>query len=429
MHLSRYLKVVEPAEPDGEVLLYSCRRTSLVRLPAMLFAALQRGEADAATVRALKKLGMLVEDQEAERVEVHNLPAALNRLNPTLRLAVVVGMRCNFACRYCYEGDLKGDHAMDDAVAAQLLRYVGERLSPSKKRLIVDFYGGEPLLYMARIISLCQQFKALADRRGVSFQATLVSNGSLLTGERAAELAACGVTAAKVTIDGPAEVHDRSRPFRNGRGSFATIVANLRAAHHTLKLTLAGNFTATTWRQFPLLLDYLAENGLGPVAFAEVKFDAAMQINDVHGPADFREGTLSTEEPWLVEACLVLRREIRRRGYTYPRLQPSTCMIEQDDNIAVHFNGDLYKCVALVGREAFRAGDLRQGIVDGFRRTYCCGHWRANPACGACAYLPLCFGGCRFLTYQRTGAMAGVDCQKAYFDRALVPMLLDLAAT
>jgi radical SAM protein with 4Fe4S-binding SPASM domain len=47
------------------------------------------------------------------------------------------------------------------------------------------------------------------------------------------------------------------------------------------------------------------------------------------------------------------------------------------------------------------------------------GRWRDEPACRACPYLPLCFGGCRCLQFQREGTLAGIDCQRPFWDAAL----------
>ena len=40
-----------------------------------------------------------------------------------------------------------------------------------------------------------------------------------------------------------------------------------------------------------------------------------------------------------------------------------------------------------------------------------------------CAYLPLCFGGCRYMTYVRDGNIDQLDCKKEYFDASLETLL------
>ena len=62
-------------------------------------------------------------------------------------------------------------------------------------------------------------------------------------------------------------------------------------------------------------------------------------------------------------------------------------------------------------------GDVRTGVRD-YRASHGLDAWK-NDECLACAYLPLCFGGCRYMQLLRTGAMQGLNCQKEYFDRTL----------
>jgi uncharacterized protein len=62
-------------------------------------------------------------------------------------------------------------------------------------------------------------------------------------------------------------------------------------------------------------------------------------------------------------------------------------------------------------------GDLETGIGN-----YAVSHnldvWKKDE-CLDCAYLPLCFGGCRFLKMLRDGRIDDVDCRKKYLDETL----------
>jgi uncharacterized protein len=118
-----------------------------------------------------------------------------------------------------------------------------------------------------------------------------------------------------------------------------------------------------------------------------------------------------------MKAGLFLREEILRRGYTMERMQPVVCMMEHRNNILVNYDGDIYKCPGLIGRQEYKAGDIRTGIKD-YRDSHNLDNWK-NEECLDCEYLPLCFGGCRYMKYVRDGNMAGVDCKKPYFDATL----------
>ncbi|MFP3998271.1 MAG: SPASM domain-containing protein, partial [Desulfobacterales bacterium] len=49
---------------------------------------------------------------------------------------------------------------------------------------------------------------------------------------------------------------------------------------------------------------------------------------------------------------------------------------------------------------------------------YRTGHWR-NEQCAECEYLPLCFGGCRYMSYVKHSDPGVLDCRKDYLDACL----------
>ena len=64
-----------------------------------------------------------------------------------------------------------------------------------------------------------------------------------------------------------------------------------------------------------------------------------------------------------------------------------------------------------------RIGSLAEGVTD-YRQSHNLDMWKTDE-CLECAYLPLCFGGCRFFRRLTTGAMDGVDCRRAMYDATL----------
>ncbi len=422
MEKSKYLKTYTLPEAKGRRLLFSYRRTSLCLLSEAECLALEQGQADEQTMSQLAALGMLVPDRKEELQEVKGFYAELNRINPNVTAAVVLGMECNFACRYCYEGTLKGRHVMDDATAEQTLIFIKERFRGGKDKIHLDFYGGEPLLYPQRLRHLAGDLKAFAEARGSTFDFNLVTNGSLLTRKLVEELKRYGLAGIKVTIDGPAANHNSFRPFKNGRPSFAAIVKNLQAVSGLVEITLGGNFTKDNYQQFPKLLDELQALGLGPQQISKVSFNMVMAIKDQFASPEFNGGCGSVNEPWFIEAALHVRGEVMARGYQVAALRPEVCAVMIDDNFSVHYDGSLYKCLPLGGREQFKIGDVWEGVKadDGSHHL---DNWQEDKRCPDCDYLPLCYGGCRFMTYQRTGSMAGVDCQHDFFEQAIPSML------
>lgn len=96
---------------------------------------------------------------------------------------------------------------------------------------------------------------------------------------------------------------------------------------------------------------------------------------------------------------------------------PSVCMMEYRDGMIINHDGRIYKCPGLIGREEFCVGTIKSGIKD-YQKSHHLDNWK-NDECIECTYLPLCFGGCRYMKLIREGTMAGVDCKKEYLDSTL----------
>lgn len=424
MFFSPYLTVHRHQALAEQVLLFSTKTGALVLLPEEDYLALQQGAAENPYMDQLTDMEILVADPRAEQAQVRRYLEDINRYNPNLTLAVILGMECNFSCRYCFEGQQKGRKSMDDSTADQLVAFIQERFRPGTKKLILQFYGGEPLLYRRRIISLADQLKPFVEARGGEFSFDLVSNGSLLTAQVVDELNEWGLDGVKVTLDGPADNHNQFRPFKSGEASFGIIVDNLKQVAHKTKIRLGGNYTRENYHDFATVLDHLAREGLSPDHFELVNFNMVMQVGDKITNNDFSGGCAAMSESWLAAASLQVRQQVLQRGYPIGTIGPEPCAVEIDAAFTVHYDGSLYKCVTWIGHEAYRIGDVVHGVTEQALSNHHVGHWLRDEQCQTCTYLPLCFGGCRFMAYQRDGDMAQVDCRKSFYEATLEPMLL-----
>ncbi len=422
MELSKYIKAYPFKEKEGYVLLFSTKNASKVLVKEDTYKALKEGVTPAEKQALLSKLGMVVPDPVQEKRDVLTFFDRYNQRNREVNITAVVNMACNFACPYCYEGKRKGSLYMSPEIAESLVSFARKTFSESKKSLLVDFYGGEPLLSVDLIKSISTELKLVAEQRDGSYRFTLVTNGSLFKRSVAQELVPLGLDTARITLDGPAEVHNRYRPFRSGRGSFDTIIRNIKDTCDLVKVIIGGNYERDNYRRFPLLLDFLLAEGLTPGKIAGIKFDPVNRRPEGDaGLVDYDGGCRSINEPWLAEASTFLREEILKRGYATPKAGPILCMVEQKDSFVVSYDGTIYKCPAFLGREEFTVGNVHTGI-DEYAESHKLDNWK-NEECAACAYLPLCYGGCRYATFAQGGALSTLDCKKEYFDACLEGMV------
>ncbi len=417
MHLSRYLKIYSCPDRPGNLLLYSTRRGATILLPESILRAAEEGRLAPADQETLVRLGFLVPDPAAEQEELRGLLDGANRHRKIFNAIVVMNLDCNLACTYCYEGQRKEKRYLSDETAELLVTFIEERAISQGKEVILTFHGGEPLLSRELIGEISGRLKAAAEAKGVAFGFNMITNGTLLTRKVVEELVPLGLKGAKVTLDGPKDIHDRFRPFVSGKGSFDLIVSNVKEVCELIKLQIGGNFSRDNYREFPRLLDFLLEEGITPDKIHRLQF---VPITGTAGDAmhpDFNDGCLSVNEPWLIEATIFLREEIMRRGFSTPPIVMSACMVEFADDLVVNHDGALFKCPAFINWQGLSIGDLRSGITD-YRASHDLDAWKTDE-CLECAYLPLCFGGCKFMQLVRDGKIGGLDCKKPYLDATL----------
>jgi uncharacterized protein len=415
MYLSRYLKIYPDPDDPGSLIIYSTKRGSMIRVTAQLLDAAHSGLLPDSHRATMIRLGMLVTDPAEELAEMHDLVKRANSRSNLFRGIVVLNLSCNLACPYCYEDEFRADQRMSDATVATLVNWTVHEHMKKGRDVELQFYGGEPLLTLQTIHAVAAPLRDTAHSLGRKFSITMTSNGTLLSRRVVEELLPYNFTKANLTLDGPPQVHDVQRPYLSGNGSFATIVDNIREVCDLIRIDLGGNYYPHNWRDFPALLDLLLDAGITPERLGFVQF---FPVTPKSGSGvDLGSGCSSSCEPWLLEAVPTLHSEILKRGFKTPKPTMGACMVEFDNDLVINYDGSLFKCAAFMGWPELSIGTLEEGIRD-----YAVSHnltlWQ-NDECLACAYLPLCFGGCRLNPLLKTGSISGVDCRKEFFDATL----------
>jgi uncharacterized protein len=417
MELSSYLKAFPCPDKPGRVLLLATRRCAVLELSESKWTTIRdSGELPEKERETLLRLGVLTPDRAAEQDEMLDSFGRINRDSRHLAVLVTLTLECNLACPYCFEDPFRGRFVMSDATADLLLQRMTEHMAAGLD-ITMDFYGGEALLTLGLLKHIATGLKRAAQEHNAIFRFNIITNGTLLTLPVVEELLALGLAAVRITLDGPAEIHNQQRPFISGQGSFHTILANIRTIHERLPIDLGGNYTRDNYHRFPELLDQLLDEGINPAKLKAVVFSPVIPKSDGSVSGDMASTCTCGDEPWMIEAGLFLRQETIRRGFPTPRLRTSACMIEFKNDVVVGYDGGLYKCPVFMGEEQLRVGSLSEGVND-YRESHNLDVWK-NGECLECAYLPLCFGGCRFLRRLKTGAIDGVDCRRALLDASL----------
>ncbi len=132
---------------------------------------------------------------------------------------------CNCRCPYCYEEHTAVN--MTDEIVEAVKLFLNNQKKNGSKRLQLEFFGGEPTLKMNTVFNLSQYAKKLFSDPGDKFLGSMTTNGTLLDFDTFKQLNELGVRSFQITFDGPKHIHDKTRVFANGSGSYDIIWNNL----------------------------------------------------------------------------------------------------------------------------------------------------------------------------------------------------------
>ncbi|MDR3205159.1 MAG: radical SAM protein [Deltaproteobacteria bacterium] len=185
------------------------------------------------------------------------LPSHLLQFSEDKKPVVVWNMTraCNLSCLHCYCSATKepSHDELNESQAYNLVHSLTQYGVP-----VILFSGGEPLLH-----PLLFELIELAVKGGT--RAVLSTNGLLLTRDKALRLRDLGLAYVGVSLDGPAEPHDR---IRGRRGAFNEALAAVRIARDAgLKVGLRLTITQSNRLFLNDLFDLMIEENIPRVCF------------------------------------------------------------------------------------------------------------------------------------------------------------------
>jgi uncharacterized protein len=410
-------------------------------------------------LRTLEENGFLVSHPLADRSAVESYFAAFREDTSQLRVTILTTLQCNFACDYCYQGERAGDgraaEKMSLETAAQVASWIARQVDQVRpQRLVLTFFGGEPLLNVPAMIEIAERSSRHAAWRGVAQCVSIITNGLLLTPEIVERMTPLGLTGVKVTLDGDRDAHDRKRPLRGGQGTFDRIIENIRRVAPLLPVTIGGNFDADTADRYPALLDFLGAQDfarrLSKVSFkpvirpAETALprrvipvtpvgpDASAPVRScmsAAGPSTGRSHAATSGSPCdschvADDAMTFLREETRRHGFpTADGVHMGPCEVYRRHSHTIGPDGSLYACPGFTGEFALAVGhiDGRRDVshAAAARRLDRLAPWRR---CGDCPFIPVCGGGCAVAAHAELGDMDAPSCHKRSLEAALASL-------
>ena len=326
-----------------------------------------------------------------------------NRSRDIKALCLHVAHSCNLNCQYCFasQGKYHGERAlMSFEVAKQAMDFLVAN-SSDHVNLEVDFFGGEPLMNFDVVKQTVAYARSIEKEAGKNFRFTLTTNG-VDVDEEVMEFANRECHNVVMSIDGRKEVHDHLRKDYQGNGSYDRIVPKFQEfarRRGDSGYYVRGTFTHNN-TDFTNDIFHLADLGFTQLSMEPV----------VCSPED--PYALTQEDlPVLFEQYEILAKDMLRRKKEGHPITFYHYMIDLTHGPCIHKRiagcgsgteyfavtpwGDLYPCHQFVGDEAYRMGNIWDGVTnletqEKFRQC----NVYARKECDECWARLFCSGGC-----------------------------------
>lgn len=336
---------------------------------------------------------------------------------PLQSLVMNLTNQCNLSCTYCYEfGEDKvatpeGKQKFMDLETAKASVDFLLSQSTGRNTVHITFFGGETLMnfpLLKQVVTYANE-RAAEQGRGIDF--SLTTNATLLTPTIIEFLSEnkIGVT---VSMDGPADLHDKLRVFSNGKGSYDMIaprvkalIQNHRTRPITARVTLTNGVT-DVMRIYKHLKHDLGfhEVGFAPVTTSPDRLYAIGErgmdgvLDDFHKLADeYLEYALRGEMHGFSNVSDTIAELIQGVNKSHP------CGAALG-LLGVGPSGDIAPCHRFVDSDEHSMGNIATGVDREKQAAFLDrGHVNNKYDCQTCWARPLCAGGCHHEAFVRYG--------------------------
>ncbi len=371
-----------------------------------------------------ESIGELIRARAIGRVEVPDRPMPkVLPLTPVPLSTMVLNVtnQCNLSCTYCYEyGEDKIVQTengrqpkwMSEDTARESVDFL---MRESGKVAHLTFFGGETLLNFKILQFTVGYARARAAELGKEIDFSLTTNATLLKPEVIEFLAEenFGIT---ISMDGPPDLQNKFRVFKNGTGSYELIVPKIKAllARHRsrpigARVTLTRE-TLDVRRIYNHLRHEIGfwEVGFAPVtaspgrahAFSEEGFESVLsEFRDL--AKDYRDAALAGKHHGFSNVRETLQEIHKGASKAWPCGAGFGLL-------GVSTAGDVNLCHRFAGSDDHKLGTVRDGIDRAAQRNFLESHHVASKTdCQTCWARPLCAGGCYHEAHTRYGTTTG----------------------
>lgn len=311
----------------------------------------------------------------------------------TVFLTIATSTKCNYACKYCFEPFNESDtlYIMDSETIDVVISYIKNRLKKSIKKLIITWFGGEPLLGLSAIKRISTAILKFCNENKIEYHSEIITNGYFLSEEVAQILKEeYKISAAQITLDGPKEIYEKVKA--TPIGAYERVLDNIKKASKFMNIFIRLNIPEYYYSQLDSYVDKLMEfmeNSNIKVYLAEVCDDWV----DYCGKKEVKSSSYWKQNRLFSERM----KKKHPNAFNNSKLPLAYCGMKcgmiKKQNLTIGPKGELYRCVHMIGRKQEIIGTCKEGFY--YNNADCKFDFFEHPAvCRECLVFPICMTGC-----------------------------------
>ncbi|MBQ7612823.1 MAG: SPASM domain-containing protein [Spirochaetaceae bacterium] len=340
--------------------------------------------------------GFIIEKENDESITLLNRLTEDRDSVDTLYLTIILTMNCNLRCIYCYQNNAETHRVSSRSVSSDFYKDLISFIQRYKhlKRLEITWFGGEPLLEIAKIDCFSKALIDFCFNHDIEYGASIITNGLLLNDANIKILIDNKVTSMQLTLDGPKDVHDLRRVALSKNLSCYDKIISFLKSKYAVEFDIAlrinidkGNISNI--ESFIKDLKPFYKNNMN-IDFAEVENynEFCNNANEVFSTEEFSDIEIQLEKSLI---SLGMRKDPMS---IYPKPTHSYCGATRKSSFMVMHNGDLFKCWCDLEDVKMKNGNIKGNkITENF---YTLDNPLVEGDCRECKILPLCMGGCQY---------------------------------
>ena len=407
MFWSRY-NIIAKSEKYG-YLLYNTMSQVFLRIPEeeiTIWQELQNDPDSFSKINGnefLLKSRIIVTDPDDD-LNVYLTEFLKNKYNSAdVALTILPTRGCNFGCIYCYEIERPNIH-MNQEAERGIIRFL--KSNPNMKRLNVAWYGGEPLINFTSIERLSRSFLEM----GIEYSARIITNGYLLTKEKADLFGPLHIDKVQITFDGVESIHNQRRPLLGGGPTYRKIIDNLKyllTVNPNVHIDLRTNIDRRNMQEYNDFLIEFKKEIDDPRIITYPGFVSDLLSNECVDPSlNICEGGLKAD--FIID---MFRKHGVKLDAFLPQYRLHNCIATKYFGFVIGPEGEIYKCWRSVGNKDNIIGNVKDASFDMFKHASFTseGDFTRDMKCLSCTFVAICGGGCPLVRIRNKHEGANIN--------------------